>query len=391
MKKQTLAESAKFFSPSKRQTVFYRQNWVEIDKSDFLFNFKKIKEYLAKDTKIMPVIKANAYGHGGTAIAKEAQNAGASYIAVSSLEEGIEFRNAGIKTNILVLDGVFPIENLQAAVAHNLTPVLSKMSALAALEDLAIKLNKKLSFHFEVDTGMGRLGAQLEASYAILQKIAQTQEIMMTGMFTHFAVADTDPVFTRTQREVFSKIVKYARASLGLKFIAHAANSAALFKDKRTHFDMVRPGITLYGLSPFKYAERFVTLKPVLSWKTRIIAIKRVPAGFCVSYGRTFVTSRESLIATLPVGYADGYSRLLSNKGDVLVRGKRCPIAGRVTMDMTMIDVTGVKGVSRGDEVVLIGVQGKEQIKADELAKIQDTISYEITCSISQRVPRIVV
>lgn len=339
----------------------------------------------------MPVIKADAYGHGGVALAKEAQKAGIAHIAVTSLEEGIEFRNAGIKTNILVLDSLFPIENLQVAVAHNLMPVLSKMSAISALEDLAVKLNKKLCFHFEVDTGMGRSGAQPEASYAILQKIAQTPEIAMSGMFTHFSVADTDPVFTRTQREIFSRIVKYARVNLGLKFIAHAANSAALFRDKRTHFDMVRPGITLYGLSPFKHAERFVKLKPVLSWKTKITAIKRVPAGFCVSYGRTFVTSRESLIATIPVGYADGYSRQLSNKGDVLVRGKRCPIAGRVTMDMTMIDVTGVKGVSRGDEAVLIGVQGKEQIKADELAKIQDTIAYEITCSISQRVPRIVV
>jgi alanine racemase len=390
MTKEPPPEAVSRFNTVKRQPVFYRQNWVEIDKSDFHFNLKKIKEYLAKDTKIMPVIKANAYGHGGAVLAKEAQKAGVSYIAVSSLEEGIEFRMSGIKTNILVLDAIFPNENLQVAVAHNLTPVLSKMSSITALEDLAVRLNKKLGFHLEIDTGMGRVGAQPEAALAILQKIARTPEISMTGMFTHFSVADTDPVFTRAQSEAFSKIVKYAR-NLGLKFISHAANSAALFKDKKTHLDMVRPGISLYGLSPFKHAERFIKLKPVLSWKARITAIKRVPAGFCVSYGRTFVTSRESLIATIPVGYADGYSRQLSNKADVLVRGKRCPVAGRVTMDMTMIDVTGLKGVSRGDEVVLIGVQGKEQIKVDELAKIQDTINYEVTSLISQRVPRIIV
>ncbi|MDR1942099.1 MAG: alanine racemase [Endomicrobium sp.] len=390
MTKEPPPEAVKKFSIVKRQPVFFRQNWVEIDKSDFHFNLKKIREYLAKDTKIMPVIKANAYGHGGAVLAKEAQRAGVSYAAVSSLEEGIEFRSAGIKMNILVLDAIFPPENLQVAIAHNLTPSVSKMSAVLALEDLAVRLNKKLNFHFEIDTGMGRVGARPEEAYSILQKIAQTPEISMTGMFTHFSVADTDPVFTRAQRESFAKIVKYAK-NLGLKFIAHAANSAALFKDKRTHLDMVRPGISLYGLSPFKYAERLVKLKPVLSWKARITAIKRVPAGFCVSYGRTFVTSRESLIATIPVGYADGYSRQLSNKADVLVRGKRCPIAGRVTMDMTMIDVTGIKGVSCGDEVALIGVQGKEQIKVDELAKIQDTINYEVTCAISQRVPRIVV
>jgi alanine racemase len=238
---------------------------------------------------------------------------------------------------------------------------------------------------------MGRVGALPEAAYQIIQKIAQTPEISMTGMYTHFAVADTDPVYTQKQLDSFMKVVKHARTNFGLKFLAHAANSAALFRNKKTHLDMVRPGISLYGLSPFKFAERFMTLKPVLSWKSRIIFMKRVPAGYSISYGRTYVTNRASVIATIPVGYADGYNRLLSNKGDVLVRGKRCPIAGRVTMDMTMIDVTGVKGVSLGDEVVLIGAQGKEQIKADELAKIQDTINYEVTCAISPRVPRIVV
>lgn len=378
-------------SVSRRQPVFFRQNWVEVDKSDFHFNLKKIKAYLAKDTKIMPVIKANAYGHGGTALAKEAQKAGVHWIGVSSIEEGIQFREAGIKTNILVLGSVFPLSNLNVAVAHSLTPTISSMAGVMALEDLAVKINKKLSFHLEVDTGMGRVGALSDAVFPIIQKIAQTPEINMTGMYTHFAVADTDPVFTRKQLEIFLKIVRYAKSNFGLKFISHAANSAALFRDKKTHLDMVRPGISLYGLSPFRNAERFMTLKPVLSWKSKIIFMKRVPAGFCVSYGRTYVTNRASVIATIPVGYADGYNRLLSNKGDVLVRGKRCPIAGRVTMDMTMIDVTGVKGVSLGDEAVLIGAQGKEQIKADELAKIQDTINYEVTCAISPRVPRIVV
>jgi alanine racemase len=378
-------------SAARRQPVFFRQNWVEVDKSDFHFNLKKIKEYLAKDTKILPVIKANAYGHGGVALAREAQKAGVPYIGVSSIEEGIQFREAGIKANILVLGSIFPLENLQVAVAHLLTPTLSSMNGVLALEDLAIKLNKKLSFHLEIDTGMGRVGALPEAAYPIIQKIAQTSEIAMTGMYTHFSVADTDPVFTQKQLDAFVKVTRFARINFGMKFLSHAANSAALFRNKKTHLDMVRPGISLYGLSPFKYAERFIKLKPVLSWKTKIIFMRRVPAGYCVSYGRTYVANRASVIATIPVGYADGYSRLLSNKGDVLVRGKRCPIAGRVTMDMTMIDVTGVKGVALGDEVVLIGAQGKEQIKADELAKIQDTINYEVTCAISPRVPRIVV
>lgn len=391
MKTQPPPAKGKKIMARKRQPVFFRQNWVEVDKSDFHFNLKKIKEYLAKDTKIMPIIKANAYGHGGIALAKEAQKAGVACIGVSSLEEGIKFREAGIKTSILVLGNIFPFDNLQVAVAHSLTPTLSTMPGINALEDLAVKLDKKLNFHLEIDTGMGRIGVLPETAASLLNKIASTPEINMSGLCTHFPVADTDSVFTKAQLETFLKTVKYARTTLGLKFVAHAANSAALFRDKKTHLDMVRPGISLYGLSPFKYAERFLKLKPVLSWKTRITLLKRVPAGFSVSYGRTFVTNKASVIATIPVGYADGYNRLLSNKGDVLVRGKRCPIAGRITMDMTMIDVTGVKGVALGDEVVLIGAQGKEQIKADELAKIQETINYEVTCAISPRVPRIVV
>ncbi|GHT34949.1 alanine racemase [Endomicrobiia bacterium] len=371
--------------------VFFRQTWVEIDKSDFHFNLQEIKKHIAKDTKIMAVIKSNAYGHGGVVFAKEAQKAGVHWIAVSSLEEGIQFREAGVRTNILILGNIYPFENFQVAVAHFLTPTIFTTSDLAALEDLAVKLDKKINFHLQIDTGMGRIGAQPEAAHVILQRIARNPEVNMAGMYTHYPVADTDPVFTREQLSIFTKIVRFARTDLGLRFVAHSANSAALFKNKHTHLDMVRPGLSLYGLNPFKHVERFPKLKSVLSWKTKIIFLRKVPAGFCVSYGRTFVTNRASVIATIPVGYADGYNRLLSNKGNVLVGGKRCPIAGRITMDMTMIDVTGVKGVFLGDEVVLIGTQGKEQIKVDELAKVQDTVCYEVICAISSRVPRVVV
>jgi alanine racemase len=376
----------------KKDDIFFRQNWIEIDKSDFLFNLKKLREHIAKDTKIMAVLKANAYGHGSI-LAKEAQRAGISDIAVATLEEGIQFREAGIKANILILGNIYPCENFQVAIAHFLTPTISNMQDVLALENLTVKLNKKINFHLQVDTGMGRIGALPEASYALLDKISKISQLNMAGMYTHFAVVDTDTDsdFTRLQLSIFSKIVRYARVDLGLKFIAHAANSGALFKNKRTHFDMVRPGISLYGLNPFRHSENVLKLKPVLSWKTKITFLKKVPAGFCVSYGRTFITNKASVIATIPVGYADGYSRMLSNKSDVLIRGKRCPVIGKITMDMTMVDVTEIKGVSLGDEVVLIGLQGKEQIKVDELAKIQETINYEIVCSISSRVPRIIV
>jgi alanine racemase len=375
----------------KKPKVFFRLNWVEIDKSDFHFNLKKIKEYLAKDTKVMAVVKANAYGHGGIALAKEAQAAGLQWLAVSSIEDGIQLREAGIKANILILDNIFPFENFQVVIAHFLTPTISTITGLMALEELAVKINKRINFHLQVDTGMGRIGTLSEAAYPLLQKIAQSSEVCMTGMYTHFAVADTDPVFTKNQIDSFTKIVRFAKINLDLKFIAHSANSASLFKYKRSHLDMVRPGLSLYGLSPFKHSDRFLNLKPVLSWKTKIIFLKKVPAGFSISYGRTFVTSKTSIIATLPVGYADGLNRLLSNRGDVLIGGKRCPIVGNITMDMTMVDVSDVKGVALGDEVVIIGRQGSEQIKTDELAKLQDTITYEVTCDISSRVPRIVV
>ncbi|MDR3281493.1 MAG: alanine racemase [Endomicrobium sp.] len=374
-----------------KSPIFFRQNWIEIDKSDLHFNFKKIKEYIAKDIKIMLVIKSNAYGHGKVEIAKEIQKDGISQVAVDSLEEGIQLRQAGIKGNILILGNIFPFENFQVAMAHSLTPTICSISQLLALENLAVRLNKKINFHLSVDTGMGRIGSTSEVAYSILQKASQVSELSMVGMYTHFAVADTDLIFTQFQLDNFTKIVEFARLNLGLSFVAHVANSAALFKSKHTHLDMVRFGLALYGLMPFKTSERFLKLKPVLSWKARITFLKRVPSGFSISYGRTFVTNKASIIATVPVGYGDGYNRLLSNKGNVLVHGKRCPIVGRITMGMTMVDVTDVKNVALGDEVVLIGSQGKEQIKTDELAKIQNTINYEVTCAISEHVPRIVV
>ncbi|MEA5000541.1 MAG: alanine racemase [Endomicrobiaceae bacterium] len=376
---------------NKSMQNFYRPTWVEVDKSDFLFNLKKIKEYLKKDTKVLAIIKANGYGHGGIELAKEAVKAGIYGIGVSSIEEGIQFRKAGIKATILVLGSGYPLEHLSIASFWDLTPTISSMQGLHALSALSKKFGKKLEFHLKVDTGMGRVGVVAkDNAMLILKKIANMPDIKMVGMYTHFAVADTNALYTQSQLDSFNEVVKYAR-NLGFQFLAHAANTAGLISNKKTHLDMVRPGIALYGLSPFEHTKYNLKLKPVLSWKTKIIYLKKVPAGFCVSYGRTFVTNRASVIATLPVGYADGYSRILSNKADVLVRGKRCPIAGRITMDMMMVDVTGIKGVSIGDEVVLIGRQGKETIKIEELAKLQNTISYEVSCSISTRVPRVIV
>ncbi|MDR0915324.1 MAG: alanine racemase [Endomicrobium sp.] len=374
-----------------KQSIFFKQNWIELDKSAFHFNLKKVRNYIAQDTKIMLVIKSNAYGHGCVEFAKEANKSGISQLAVSSLEEGIKLRESGVKSNILLLDTIFPFENFQVAIAHSLTPTISSIAQLPILEHLAIRLNKRINFHLKIDTGMGRIGISSNIAKIILQKISKMSCVNMVGLYTHFAVADTDPSFTQLQLNIFTQIVRFARVYLNFKFTAHSANSAALLKNKYTHLDMVRFGLLAYGLPPFKNLDKIFKLKPVLTWKTLITFLKKVPAGFSISYGRTFVTNKMSTIATIPVGYSDGYNRILSNKGHVLVHGKYCPIIGRITMTETMIDVTDVKNVNLFDEVVLIGYQNKSQIKVEDLASLQNTINYEVICSIAEHIPRIVI
>ena len=338
----------------------------------------------------MAVVKANAYGHGSVALSAAALKSGAAALGVSSLEEGIALRESEIKAKILILGSIFPLENLEVAAGYGLTPTISSAQGLAQLVRLGRQRRERLAFHLKVDTGMGRVGISPLSARALLEKIAQRNEVRCEGIYTHFACADCDREYTQSQRAAFLPVIAFAK-KLGLRFDAHASNSAALLSGGNALFDMVRPGLILYGLLPFEGAEKKIKVSPVLSWKTRIVFIKKVPRGMSISYGRTFSTSRQSLIATLPVGYADGYSRRLSGKAHVLIRGRRCSVVGRVTMDMIMVDVTGIPGAAIGDEAVLIGTQSGETITAEELAARAGTINYEITCSISSRVPRIVV
>jgi alanine racemase len=373
----------------KTKLKIYRQNFVEIDKSAFISNFKEIQKQVSNNVKIMPILKDNAYGHGAISLAKEIQKLNVVYIGVASIEEGIQFRNAKIKTKILILGNSYPFEAFYAAAKYNLTLSISSENEFDFLRKFIKKTNKKIEFHLKIDTGMGRIGISTEAAYRILEKISEVKEIKMTGIFTHFPVSDTNKTFTENQIKIFSEIVGYARSKLGVSFLAHCANSAAIFKFKNSYFDMVRPGIALYGLSPFGKLYSHLKIKPILSWKTKIIYLKKVEKGFSVSYGNDWIAKKESLIATIPVGYGDGYNRLLSNKFEILVGGKRCPIAGRITMDMAMVDVSEVKNAAVGDEAVLIGKQGKEEITIQEIADICGTINYEISSSISNRVVRI--
>ena len=370
-------------------TPLLRPTWAEIDLPAFKNNIKKIKNRLKRRTKLIAVVKANAYGHMAVQISETALKNGAWALGVSSIEEGISLRENGIKGRILILGSIFPLENLKAAAEYGLVPTISSLGGLTALSKLALRLKKRLPFHLKIDTGMGRIGVSPSTAPALFERIAAKKEIFMEGMYTHFSAADCDERFTTRQMKKFMEAVRTARA-LGLKFTAHSANSAALFRHRDFQLDAVRPGVSLYGLKPFKGSEKIAKLAPVMSLKTKIVFLKRVPADSTISYGATYTTKRRSVIATLPIGYADGYSRLLSNKGEVLVRGIRCPVAGRVTMDMIMTDVTKVRGVSIGDEAVLIGRQGSERITAEEIAEKTSTINYEVTCSISSRVPRVV-
>ncbi len=371
-------------------TPLLRPTWAEIDRQAFKKNIHKIKNYLRPRTKLIAVVKANAYGHMAVQLSETALKNGAWALGVSSIEEGISLRQSGIKGRILILGSIFPLENLKAAAEYNLVPTISSLGGLTALSKLATHLKRRLSFHLKVDTGMGRIGVSPSTAPSLLERIASKKEVLMEGMYTHFAAADCDEKFTRLQMKKFLAVVKVAR-SLGLKFTAHAANSAALFRHRDFQLDAVRPGVSLYGLKPFRGSEKTVKLEPVMSIKTKIVFLKRVPAGTTISYGATFSAKRRSVIATLPVGYADGFNRLLSNKGEVLIRGIRCPVAGRVTMDMVMADVTKVPGVSIGDEAVIIGRQGGEAITVEEMAEKIGTINYEVTCAVGARVPRVLI
>ncbi len=345
----------------------------------------------AEGRKILAVVKAQAYGHGAVRVSKHFLELGADMLGVALVEEGRGLREAGIDAPILVMGAVVP-EQAEAIVALKLIPAVFSLTTARALSGAARKLRMKVPVHVKIDTGMGRIGIAPEAAPDFVSGLRSLEGITLQGLMTHFADADLrDKEFASKQMSRFETLLKALDAK-GIDIpLRHTANSAALLDYKRALFTMVRPGLMLYGYSPLEERSRETDLRPALSLVTRIAFLKKVPAGIPISYGRTFVTGRESLIATVPIGYADGYSRGLSNKGGALVRGVRVPIAGRVCMDMCMLDVTGVPDVSEGDEVVLVGKLGHERITADDIAEKTGTIAYEVLCGISNRVPRVYV
>jgi len=367
----------------------YRPCWAEIDLSAFSRNIQTLQKTLPDSTQLMTVVKANAYGHGSVAIAEAAEKSKVAYLGVSSLEEGVELRKAGLKTPILVLGSLFPFENFPVLFDYQLTPTIASLGAAEALSAEAARRKKDCPIHLEVDTGLGRTGISAAHAVETIQSIAQLPNLVFEGLYTHFASSDVDVEFTRRQTDSFAEIVQTA-GKLGVhpRWI-HLSNSSGIFRFPTIPATLARPGIALYGVAPYSPLPQSVRLEPVLSFKTRVVFVKMLPQGASVSYARTWTATRPSRVATLAVGYADGLPRLLSNRGEVLIRGQRAPIVGRVTMDMTMVDVTGLPECHVGDEVVLIGKQDTQELRAVEWAAWADTHAYEILCGISARVPRV--
>ena len=360
-----------------------------IDHDALRWNLQQIREKVGAKVKILSMVKANAYGHGAAVVGRTLINAGSDAFGVATLEEGVELRQAGIRAPVLVLAGAYN-DQLDEFFTHSLTPVVHDLTRLNHLEQAVKQRGSTLPVQLKIDTGMGRLGlvaGEIDAWVSELKKLAA---LKIEGVFSHFSHAESVAGdYTQQQLEVFNRVIDRLRAEEVRPSLVHFANSAATITLPAAYFDMVRPGIMLYGVYPAPAMASQISLKPVLTWKTEILQLKKVPAGTSISYGQTFITKRESLIATLPIGYADGYPRLLSNRGEALVGGQRAKVAGRVCMDLTMIDVTDIRNVKQGDEVVLLGRQSDAEISADQIAAWANTISYEILTSISARVPRI--
>jgi alanine racemase len=358
--------------------------YTEISLNAIKHNIAEIRKLLKPRVKFMAVVKANAYGHGVVAISRAAVSAGADWLAVANLKEALEIREAGVVSPILILTES-PTSVMDEIIQYDLSQTIYSYSEASALSDEAQKRKKTASVHVKVDTGMGRVGVPPSEAVAFITKISSLPGLKLEGVFTHFAKAE-DPLdnFTQGQFDKFKQIISKVKHIP----IKHSANSAGVLFHSETHLDMVRVGLMMYGLYPSGASRRLINLRPALSFKSRITYLKKVPAGTPLSYGGTYLTSSETTIATIPVGYADGFSRRLSNRGQVVIRGKRFPVVGRVTMDLTMVNVSDAK-VEVGDEVVLIGEQNGQLISADEIAGLEDTISYEVVCGIGKRVPRI--
>lgn len=366
-----------------------RPTYAEIDLRAIDANLKNIRRRIGRHPLIMAVVKANAYGHGAVPVAKDiVRRRSAQYLGVAIVEEGVELRTAGIGLPIHVFTAPFK-HQLPLFLEYRLEPTICDLSTARALNALAAKARVVVPVHIKIDTGMGRIGVAATEAIPFVESVLKLRNISVKGIWTHFATSDDrDLSFAQHQLSLFRAIV----TELELRGIhiplVHCANSGAILQMPDAWFDMVRPGIMMYGYTPARETKRSVVLRPAMSLKAKVGFVKQVPKGTSISYSLRYVTKRRSTIASVTVGYADGYFRTLTNRSFVLIRGKRYPVAGTVCMDQIMID-TGADSVQVGDDVILIGTSGTNRITGWDIAAAAGTIPYEVTCAVSQRVPRI--
>lgn len=363
-----------------------RQVWAEVNLQTLRENYYKLKAY--SQSEMMPIVKADAYGHGMISVVKTLKECGAKRFGVALLEEALELKAVFPELTVMVI-GATESEHSDILVKEDIIPTIYQLSQAKALSEAAVKHKRIAKLHIKVDTGMGRIGFR-ETDFEDVLRIGELPSILIEGIFTHFATSDCkDLSFAQIQLKSFLAFCdKLSDAGLQIP-IRHAANSAAILQFPESHLDLVRPGISLYGYAPSTQIGGNVGLEPVMSWKAKVSHIKDIKTGETVSYGRTFQAAFPTSVATVPVGYADGLRRSLSNQGEMLVHGRRSTMIGRICMDQTMLEVTKIPGVQVGDVVTILGKDGYEQITAMEMAEWLGTISYEVVCGISKRVPRV--
>lgn len=374
--------------------MIYHNSWLEIKPSAIVHNLKIFKKIIGPKVCLMPVIKSNAYGHGLLEVARICQSAKeVDWLAVVNLEEALALRSAKITKPILVLS-YYDLDKNQVAraIKQNISLVVYQKEQFKFIDKIAGELKKKASVHFKVDTGTSRLGVPVSQAFQCINTLLQYKNLELEGLFTHYASAEAvNQSFTKEQTKQFYQLIQALEQDNIFIPLKHAACSAATLVSKNYHFDAVRLGISLYGLWSLEDGRdirKKHQLEPALTWKTKVIEIKELSAGATVGYGQTYRVKKKIKIAVLPVGYWEGYDRRLSNRGEVLISGQRCPIRGRVCMNLTMVDVSKIKNIKVGDQAVLIGKSGKEEITADELAKKIGTINYEVVTRINPYILR---
>ena len=376
--------------------IYSDRSWAEVNLDSLKSNILNIKSILNKNTKIMAVVKADAYGHGSLETANTLIENGVEYLGVACVDEAIHLRNNGVNIPILILGRSGKVR-FEEIIKNDISQTVFCLDDAKALSEIALKNNKKAKIHIKIDTGMGRIGYLYGCSDKLdneaeneIKQIVSLEGIDAEGIFTHFSVADeSDDEFTHLQFKRFMSLISKLKDD-GVTFkYRHCCNSAATIKFPEMHLDMVRPGIIIYGVCPSSEVKVDFKLKPVMQFKTRVVNLKSVQKGTPISYGKTYEAQTDLIVATVPVGYADGLPRAISNKGSMIVGGKIVPVLGRICMDLCIIDVTSVNNIGVGDEVTVFGTQGESFIPVENIANLSNTINYEILCGVGQRIPRI--